>query len=257
MLARVASATRASNDGMSRSGGDTETGVRQRSGWLIPLGVFLVTAALSAMFLLFYLAPGPTSFIEEHPAPTSRTDPVSVTVDGASFIIPANYFIYRSARQGGAHKEVALFTTLPNFRGYSDWYSQDFTDNTADSPLVNLLIREEELNLGEAERLQRIYLNYVVDPKGKPGPFGLTKFTFRDDSGYRGEDLLVGHLDRHLVVLRCVRLTEKVPSPSCLRDVRLARGVALSYRFKRAHLVHWQDIASGVEALVRSFRTHK
>jgi hypothetical protein len=242
---------------MARSRDDSDDSVRQRSGWLIPLGVFLVTAALSAMFLLFYLAPAPTSFIEEHPSPTARTDPVTVSVNGASFTIPANYLIYRSARQGGAHNEVALFATLPDLHGYSDWYAADFSDNSADSPLVNLLIREEQLNLNEADRLQRIYLNYVVDPKGRPGPFGLTQYTFRDDSGYRGEDLFVGRIERRVIVLRCVRLSESVPSPSCLRDVKLARGVALSYRFKRTHLVQWQEIAQGVEALVASFRAPK
>ena len=67
----------------------------------------------------------------------------------------------------------------------------------------------------------------------------------------------MGRIERRVIVLRCVRLSESVPSPSCLRDVKLARGVALSYRFKRTHLVQWQEIAQGVEALVKSFRTPK
>ena len=50
---------------MSRYADNSDDGVRQRSGWLIPLGVFLVTFALSALFLLFYLAPTPPSFFEE------------------------------------------------------------------------------------------------------------------------------------------------------------------------------------------------
>jgi len=73
---------------MSRSE-DIDDTIRQRSGWLIPVGVFAVTAVLSAMVLLFYLAPTPQSFIEEHPAPTSRTDPVHITVNGVAFTIPA------------------------------------------------------------------------------------------------------------------------------------------------------------------------
>src|SRR5580658_10985904 len=99
---------------------DSDDTVRQRSGWLIPIGVFAVTALLSAMMLLFYLAPTPASLIEEHPAPTSRADPVSLSVSGIRMTIPANYILYKSARQGAARTEIKLITTYPEFRGYSE-----------------------------------------------------------------------------------------------------------------------------------------
>lgn len=238
---------------MSRTS-DTDDNVRQRSGWLIPAAVFIVTAGLSALFLLYYLVPAPTSFIEEHIAPTSRTDPVAVAVNGVKFSIPANYIMFARARQGGSKKEVQLFTIFPDFKGYSSWDSSEFSNNASDSPLIFILLREEPFKIGEAERLQRIYLNYVVDLQGKPGPFGLTQYMFRDDSGYHGEDLFTGQLNGKLVVLRCVRFSQVVPNPSCLRDERLASGVSLSYRFRRANLAHWPEIASGVDRLVTSFR---
>jgi hypothetical protein len=238
---------------MSSRGQSADDTVKQRSGWLIPLAVFVVTAVLSALFLLFYLAPTPTSFIEEHQSPTSRNDPVRLTTGGVSLVIPANYLLYASARQGGERKQIDLFARFPDFRGYSDWESQTFNDNGADSPIVYMLIRDEPYNLSEADRLRRIYLSYVADPRGKTGPFGLTQYAFRDDSGYRHEDLFVGQLQGHIVVMRCVRPGPDVPSPSCIRDVRLASSAALSYRFKRAHLADWREIAQGVETLVHSF----
>ncbi|MGB8365656.1 MAG: hypothetical protein ACLQUZ_08385 [Rhizomicrobium sp.] len=240
---------------MSR-GNELNDTIRQRSGWLIPIGVFALTTVLSAMVLLFYLAPTPTSFIEEHPAPTSRTDVVALSVGSMRLRIPANYILYKSARQGGPRKDVALITSFPDYRGYSDWQSQLLASNAADSPVIYMLIREDPLNLTEAERLQRIYLNFVTDPAGKPGPFGLTQYTFRDDSGYRGEDLFVGETPGAPVVLRCVRFSQQVPSPSCLREIQLKHGVVLSYRFKRAHLADWLAIAGGIDALIHSFRAH-
>jgi hypothetical protein len=235
---------------MSQRGEET---VRQRSGWLIPAAVFVVTAALSALILLYYLVPTPNSFIEEHPSPTSRTDPIALQVNKVSLVIPANYILYSSARQGGPRKEVALAAKLPDFHGYTDWYASTFADNGADSPVIYLLIREDQLNITEDERLKRIYMSYVVDPVGKPGPFGLTQYSFRDDSGYRGEDLYVGQGAKGPVVLRCVRFGPQVPSPSCLRDIRLGHHVALTYRFKRAHLAQWADIATGMDGLMHSF----
>src|SRR6202000_181615 len=93
---------------------DTDGTVKQRSGWLIPLAVFVVTAGLSALVLLYYLAPTPTSFIEEHAAPTSRTDPVAVSIAGMKFSAPANYIMYARARQGGVLQKIEMFTTFPD-----------------------------------------------------------------------------------------------------------------------------------------------
>lgn len=230
--------------------------IRRRSGWLIPLGVFALTAALSMIVLLYYLFPAPTSFIEEHPAPTARTDPTSLTVGTVRLAIPANYILYKNARTGGVRSAVALFALLPDLRGFSDDDAQAFASNAPDSRVVYMLIREEPIDLDESERLARIYLSFVTDPAGAPGPFGLTAYAFRNDSGYRGEDLFVGMTPSGPVVMRCVRGGPQVPSPSCLRDIRLKHNVAISYRFKRSHLDAWRDIASGVNALVLSFRVH-
>jgi hypothetical protein len=234
---------------------ETDGSVRQRSGWLIPIAVFVVTAGLSAIVLLFYLAPTPTSIIEEHAAPTSRTDPVALSVGELKFSIPANFIMYARARQGGTLQKIELFTTFPEFKGYSDWNASNFSGNAADSPVIFLLLRDEQFKISEAERLQRVYMTYVTNPAGTPGPFGLMEYTFREDSGYHNEDLFVGQDDGHPVVLRCVRFSADVPSPSCLRDVRLGHDVALTYRFKRANLGHWQDIVHGVDRLIVSFQT--
>ncbi|MGZ6021100.1 MAG: hypothetical protein ACXWLQ_00710 [Rhizomicrobium sp.] len=233
---------------------DTDETIRKRSGWLIPLGVFLVTFVLSALILLYYLAPSAPNFLEEQVAPTSRTDIVALRVHGLKLWIPANFLQYESSRQGGAQQTVAMFALLPDLAGWSNWEASTFASNNADSPVVYLLIRDERLNLTEADRLSRIYLAYVTDPKGTPGPFGLTQYTFRDDTGYRNEDLFVGDTPTGPVVLRCVRFSPQVPSPSCLRDMPIAHNVALSYRFKRAHLAQWHEIGRAIGNLVMGFK---
>jgi hypothetical protein len=233
---------------------DTEGTIRKRSGWVIPLGVFLVTFTLSALILLYYLAPTAPNFLDEQMSPTSRTDVVALRVHGLKLWIPANYLQYESSRQGGARKDVSMFALLPDAAGWSNWLASAFSDNTADSGVVYLLIRDERLNLTEADRLSRIYLAYVTDPKGKLGPFGLTQFTFRDDTGYRNEDLFVGSTPTGPVLLRCARFSPTVPSPGCMRDTPIAHNVALSYRFKRAHLAQWREIGKVIGGLVAGFK---
>ena len=156
---------------MSQRDDNRGTTIRQRSGWLIPVAVFLVTAALSALFLLYYLAPTPNSFIEEHPSPTARSDAIALSVDEFKLVIPANYIVYSSARQGGPRKEVALAATLPDFHGYSDWYASTFADNGPDSPVVYLLIRDA-IHLPRRFRLSRRRSLRRTDAEG-PGRVAL------------------------------------------------------------------------------------
>src|SRR5262249_9952277 len=157
---------------------------------------------LSAIILVYYLAPNPQTFVNEQPAPTSDPSLVALRVHGLKLWIPANYIQFQSVRQGGARRDVSLVAILPDLAGWSTNEAQTFAANTADSPVVYLLIRDEEVNRSEADRLARIYLNYVTDQKGAPGPFGLTQYTFRDDSGYRAEDLFVGQTAAGPVILR-------------------------------------------------------
>jgi hypothetical protein len=237
---------------MRRTTDDDET-IQKRSGWLIPLGVFLVTFILSALFLLIYLAPNAPNLFHEQVSPTSRSDIIILKVGGRALHVPANYLEYESARQGGDHREIALYALLPEMTGWSNWEAQSFTDNSQDSPVVEMRIRQDNLNLSEADRLQRIYMGYIVNPRGTEGPYGLKQYVFRGDSGYHNEDLFVGESDTGVLVMRCVRLGPDVSSPNCMRDMPVARGVSLFYRFKRAHLSKWREIDKGVDKLIASF----
>jgi hypothetical protein len=231
---------------------DDET-VRRRSGWLIPLSVFGVTFALSAAFLFFYLAPRGEGLFNEQAAPTSRSDLVALTVGGLAFRIPANYLIYDSARTGGTRAEAALFALLPDLSGWSNWAADAFASNAEDSDVVYLTIKAKA-SLSEADKLKRVWPDYLADRRGDDGPYGLHRYTFRRDTGYRNEELFVGQTDAGPVVLRCVKQSPEVPSPSCLRETQLARGVTLSMRFKRAHLDTWRDITAKADKLIASFR---
>jgi hypothetical protein len=148
-----------------------------------------------------------------------------------------------------------MFALLPDLAGWSTSEASTFASNAADSPVVYLLIRDERLNLTKADRLSRIYLTYVTDGNGKPGPFGLTQYVFRDDTGYRNEDLFVGQTQAGPQLLRCVRFSPRAPSPSCLRDVPIAHNVALSYRFKRTYLAQWREISQAIGKLVMRFQS--
>jgi|SRR5437016_4730533 len=261
---------------------DTSFGanIKEHSGWWAPAAVVAAVVLLSLFVLVYYFVPNPVSLIEERPSPSTRIDRVATKVGSHTFMVPANYLVFASARKGGARRAIDIAASLPDFRGYSDAERALFTASGSTSPIVHIKIREEPYNVPEAARLARVYLNQVVDPRGTPAPFGLTQYEFRDDSGYRGEDLFVGRDERPsplagegsarvvrrslgesgsarvrstIVVLLCERPGTDVPSPNCLRDYPLGNGAALSYRFKRTRLAKWRDIARGMSRLITSF----
>jgi hypothetical protein len=242
---------------ISRPGSNFGSDVRERSGWLLPIAFFLAVAVLSALFLLYYLAPNPANLIEEHESPNSRTSLVHLKIGDLALIVPENYLQYASARRGGTRREIALFAKLPEMSGYSEPDAWTFSENGTHSPVIHILVREDGSGVAETARLRRIYLNEVQDPHGQPGPFGLLEYAFRDDSGYRGEDLLVGHADGRTIVMRCARPAADLPNPSCQRELPLPHGAALSYRFVRSRLAEWRGIARGVDNLVMRFATER
>lgn len=237
---------------MSRVGDEFGGPAKKRSGWLIPLAVFVVTATLSAVVLAYYFAPGPADLIAERPAPTQSTAPVALSVGGVHFHIPANYIQFASTRRGGTLKQVDMVALLPDLQGYSLGAAQAFASDAPDARVIDLSLREGH-SLAAEEKLTRLYMPLVQSQTGTPADNALTVYDFRADTGYRDEQLYVGDGDDGPVLLRCTRPAPDVPSPSCLGDMALTENLTLDYRFKRGQLAHWHEIAAGLRALLGAF----
>ena len=217
------------------------------------MGVFVVTAALSALVLAYYFAPTPPELVTEHASPVEDSRRIAIGVGSVGFRIPANYVLFASDRKGGKRTNVRMAAFLPDLRGYSASESQALAANPPDSEVIYLSLREERFNISEKDRIERIYMPQVVSREGKTGPFGLKQYAFKPSTGYRDDDLLVGNGDAGPVALRCTRPSRLAPSPNCLRETLLGPGVTLTYRFKRSHLENWKDIDKSVHELIGSF----
>lgn len=230
---------------------DRKEGFHQHSGWLIPAVFFFAILLLSGLFLGWYLRPGPRV-----PAPTDRATLVDLTVGRQAFAIPANYIQSAAARSGGTQTSVALAALFPSWHGYSDAEARAFAGNAPDSPVVRLSLRSDANPLDPATRLARIYQPYIPKPTGEAGPFGLTQYGFARNSGYEREDLFAGQSNGKLLLFLCEQPAPELPSPNCIAtDQPWGRSVSLSWRFKRAYLARWRELAGGVSALMARFET--
>lgn len=202
------------------------------------------------LFLGWYLRPGPKAGI----APTGRSTIVHVAVRGVNFAIPANFIESSAARAGGDQDSIAVAALFPSLHGYSDADGRFFAGNAPDSPVIHLVLRGDPNNLAPEARLARIYMPYTTDTKGTASAFGLTQYGFRKDSGYEQNDLFAGQSEKGLLLLLCERASSELPSPNCtVIDRPMGPNLGFSYRFKRAYLSRWREMASGVNQLIAGF----
>lgn len=238
---------------MNRFAGEYSSPAREYSGWLVPLAVFVLTAMLAALFLVYYLAPTPTQFGRARPAPTDSSELVMLSIGNTGFHIPANYILFSSDRSGGPLEELSLIALYPSLEGYTLADAQEFTSNAPDSRVIYLGVRQERITLSQEDKFARIYWPQILNGDGTRTGFGATLYTFREDSGYRDEELYVREGQNGTMLVRCTRPAAEVPSPNCLGDMSLGDGLIATYRFKRAYISNWQDIEAGTRALLGAF----
>ncbi len=227
---------------------------RRESSWATPLRILTITLVLSAGFLYYYFGPTVDDLQGNIPQASVSDYPISLSIGGLNFSVPENFTQFPRARRGGERSSVALYAMMPELTPYTLENKEIFEGNLPDSPLIHFQIETYVSPLTEAQRIERIYLNSVVDTSGEAGPAGLTRFAFSEDTGYREDDLFLGRDENHqLVAFICMQALPGIPSPSCRRDTQLSDTISLKYRFKRVHLNNWRTIDADVHNLARSF----
>lgn len=232
--------------------------IREESSWRYPLGIFLATLVLCAIFLYYYV--GPTSIDElsgNTPSPAIGEEAVEFSVGGVRFRTPANYTVYPRDRRGGDRDEVALYALWPTLSGYSPARRDEFLENKRDTRRVDILITARTTSFTEQERIELLYMPQVNDRRGAKTPYQLVKYTFKDaranvpTNGYSDTELFLGQAaDGSTIALFCFEEREEIRSPECWREYEIAPTVKVSYRYKRRLLDEWKAIDEKVTGFV-------
>ena len=147
-----------------------------------------------------------------------------------------------------------MHALLPDFTPYAPSRQSEFSDNSPEAEVIFFTLHQAEATLPAERRLKEVYARHFTSPSPERMKDGLDKFTFKDDSGYRDQDLFAGtDSEGRLVLLVCQRQTELIESPNCTRTLLMTRSLALTYRYKRAHLDTWQRIDELMIRIVTSF----
>lgn len=235
-------------------GGDQ---VKEESSWRYPIGIFLATLVLCAIFLYYYVGPSYEEFKGDLPSPAITEEAIDVIIADRSFAPAANYTVYPRARRGGAREEISLYALWPTMDGYTPAHRREFVDDDPKTRRIYITISTRTSALSEADRIESLYLPNVIDRRGVRTPYQLTKYAFaerRSDvptNGYADTELLVGaDTDENVVALFCFEERDDIPSPECWRNFEYADGISVNYRFKRPYLPEWRAIDAEVRAYV-------
>jgi len=242
---------------MSRGYGFGGDEIKQESSWRYPIGIFLATLLLSALFLYYYVGPSMDEFKGDLPSPAITEETIKINIGERVFAPAANYTVYPRARRGGEREEVSLYALWPNMTGYSPAQRKEFVENDPQTRRIDIIIEKRTTPITESERLNELYLPNAVDQRGRATPYKLTKFSFAKrrasvpTNGYADTELFVGAVDDdNLIALFCFKERDDIASPECWRTYEYSDDVEVSYRFKRPYLPEWRAIDAAVRKFV-------
>ncbi len=231
--------------------------IHEESSWRYPLGIFLATLVLCAIFLYYYVGPTVDEFSGNVPIPAISEESIEISIAGKGFSAPANYTVYPRDRRGGERDEVSLYALWPTMTGYAPARRTDFVENAPDTRRLDITIEKRTVVLSEEERIEILYLPQTLDRRGVRTPYQLTKYNFRDQrssvptSGYSDTELYLGQTkEGALTALFCFKEREDIPSPECWRQYEMGENISVVYRFKRPYLAEWQAIDTRVRSFI-------
>lgn len=242
---------------MARGGGFAGDEIREESSWRYPLGIFLATLLLCAVFLYYYVGPSVDEFSGNTPSPAISEEQVEFSVGGVNFRAPANYTVFPRDRRGGERDDVSLYALWPTLTGYTPARRDEFIENERNTRRIDIQISTRTSAFDEQGRVNVLYLPQTNDRRGAPTSFQMRKFTFKDaranvpTNGYSDTELFLGETaSGKPIALFCFEERDEIRSPECWREFELSETVSISYRYKRRLLEEWKAIDAKIEAFV-------
>jgi hypothetical protein len=184
--------------------------------------------------------------------PTWEADPsrdpglLPVSVGATLFNVPLHAFRVKVQKHSGAQERIDLSFLYPSLMA-PDGVTHVGADTVeqAAPPIdrIFLSIAAHHDAMAPEVRLRTIYPRYL-DPAAPPPQDGLTQRAFRDGSPYSSEDLFFA--DAPSMVARCSR--DALTPGMCLSERRID-GADLTFRFPRAWMTQWRDLAGAMDQL--------
>jgi hypothetical protein len=166
-----------------------------------------------------------------------------IVVAGTSFSVEPAAIRMRVQRHPGVHERVDLAYVWPGLT------PPDALQKADAAPVQKLFLTIQGMDgtLAPMQRVETIYPRYLV-AEPAAGPDGLTVRAFREDTPYRGEELVFDSEKPAHFLARCAKRGAVGPG-NCLLDRRIG-DADITIRFSRDWLSDWRKVADAVDALM-------
>jgi hypothetical protein len=220
------------------------TGRQGSASLLLPA---LVGLAAAAMLALGYVA---HVLWPRWPQASIALDapPLPIVISGVVFNVPPAAIRVALQRHPGTQERIDLVYLWPALTPPPPAAKPTLDTLSPNGDRIFVTISTATAALPATERLQLIYARYIdIWPIG--GPEGLAVFAFRDNSPYRGEDLLVDRVLPERFIARCTRDDQGATRGICLTERRVGKA-DITFRFPRSWMSDWRNVAGGIDRLI-------
>jgi hypothetical protein len=212
-----------------------------------PLLVFVAVMLGAAVYVAYVLWPRWPDVPVASDAPS-----LPIIVAGVQFNIEPAALRQAVQRRPGTQERIDLAYLWPSLKPPDP--ALKINDGVPVDPNERLFVTIQPIDgtLPLMERVQTIYPRYLV-AQPHAGPEGLTLRGFRDDTPYKGEELVFEPQAPEHFLARCalkgVQSAAVTSNGSCLLERRIG-DADITIRFPRDWLKDWQTVARGVDSLM-------
>jgi hypothetical protein len=185
------------------------------------------------------------------PPATTDAPPLPIVVANVIFQVPPAAIRQKVQRRPGAHDRIDLVFLWPELTPAAALSPDDPKRPPPTAARVFVTIASAPAAVTPADRLRSLYPRYA-EPAVGDGPDGLGQAAFRDNTPYRGEDVLFDRDAPERFVVRCTRDQGAVQG-TCLYE-RLIGSTSMMVRFPRGWLDTWRELVSGTDRLIDQLR---
>lgn len=222
---------------------------RQPRGLLwLPIAIFLGGVMTAGAWVTYTLWP-------RWPAAGMAVDAPSIPimVNGVNFNIPPAAIRNKVQRKPGTQERVDLVFLWPSLTPPDPTIKANPAVSPQSIDRVFVTIASFGNTLPPLERFNTIYPRYLESSIAST-PDGLTLRPFRDDSPYKGEDIIFSDRNPGRFMVRCTRDgTNGAAIGMCLFERRVDQA-EITARFPRAWLSDWPSVLERLESLIRQIR---
>jgi hypothetical protein len=152
--------------------------------------------------------------------------------------VPANMIRFRTQRNATNLDRLDLFVHWPTMSGYTEETAADFDSMDPAAPVLFISLSPRDMTKDMSGRITAIYEKFFSGPPVDAGN-GLVRRPFSADSAFFNEDLYYEANSPYPYAARCIRESDRIAGPFCLRDIHVGRDTTLTYRFNAKLLPDW------------------